>query len=113
MRHTVFPRNRQEKREPAEYGLLFRLITGKSKRKQNRDKILDFAKKLKKQTLEHVNDSEINCSWCAWCNHQSFRTGTGGLGNKCTSKEHPHLSIIMIGQNREKRSGDLRRFAIA
>ncbi len=37
--------------------------------------------------------------------------GTGGLGNKRTSGDHPNHSIIKIGQNTEKSSGDLRRLA--
>ena len=38
--------------------------------------------------------------------------GTGGLGNKRTSGDHPNHSIIKIGQNTEKSSGDLRRLAV-
>ena len=39
-------------------------------------------------------------------------TGTGRLGNKWTSIDHPNYSIIKIGQNTEKSPGDLRRIAI-
>ena len=34
--------------------------------------------------------------------------GTGELGNKRTSGNHPNDSIIKIGQNTEKSPGDLR-----
>ena len=39
-------------------------------------------------------------------------TGTGGLGNKKTNGNHPNYSIIEIGQNIEKSSGDLRRLVV-
>ena len=39
--------------------------------------------------------------------------GNGKLGNKRTSGDHPDYSFIKIGQNTEKRPGDLRRLAVA
>ena len=39
--------------------------------------------------------------------------GTGGLGNKRTSRDHPNYSIIKIGQNTEKSRADLGRFAVS
>ena len=38
--------------------------------------------------------------------------GTGELGNKKTSGNHPNYSMIKIGQNTEKSPGDLRRLAV-
>ena len=38
--------------------------------------------------------------------------GTGGLGNKRLSGDHPNYNINRIGQNTEKSPGDLRRLAI-
>ena len=35
--------------------------------------------------------------------------GTGGLGNKMTSRDHPNCSTTKIGQNTEKSPGDLKR----
>ena len=49
---------------------------------------------------------------CTWDNPQSIGKGTGRLGNQRTSGEHPNYSIIKIGQNTEKSSGDLRRLAV-
>ena len=40
--------------------------------------------------------------------HQKIGTGTGELGNKTTSGEHPNYGI-KIGQNTEKSPKDLRR----
>ena len=41
-----------------------------------------------------------------------INTRTGGLGNERTSGDHPNYSIIEIGQNTQKSSGDLRRLAV-
>ena len=38
--------------------------------------------------------------------------GTGGLGNKRTSGDHPNYSIVEIGQNTKKSPGDLMRLAV-
>ena len=34
------------------------------------------------------------------------------VGNKSTSREHPHYGIIKIGQNTEKSPADLKRFVV-
>ena len=39
-------------------------------------------------------------------------TGTGRLGNKKTSRNHPNYSIIKIDQNAEKSPRHLRRLAV-
>ena len=62
--------------------------------------------------MQHESDSDTNCNWCAWYSHQRFGTGTGGLGKKRMSGDHPNYSIIEIGQNTEKKPGDLRRLAV-
>ena len=38
--------------------------------------------------------------------------GTGGLGNKRKSGDHPNYCIIEIVQNTEKSPGDLRRLGV-
>ena len=38
--------------------------------------------------------------------------GTGGPGNKKMSRDYPNYSIVEIGQNAEKRLGDLRKLAV-
>ena len=38
--------------------------------------------------------------------------GSGRLGNKRISRDHPDYSIIKIDQNTEKSPGDLRRLAV-
>ena len=40
-------------------------------------------------------------------------TGTGGLGNKRTSRNHKKYRIFEIGQNIDKSPGDLRRLVVA
>ena len=39
--------------------------------------------------------------------HQRIIIGTGGLGNKRTSGDHPNHYTFEIGQNTEKSPGDL------
>ena len=68
---------------------------------------MDLARKLKK-TMEHESDGNTNCNRCTWYSHQRINKGTGGLGNKRTSGDHPNYSIVEIGQNTEKSPGDLR-----
>ena len=43
---------------------------------------------------------------------QRIIKGTGGLGNKRTTRDHPNYYIIENGQNTEKSSGYSRRFAV-
>ena len=50
---------------------------------------------------------------CARYSHQRIGTGTGGLGKKRTSGDHPNYSIVEIGQNTEEGPEDLRRLAVA
>ena len=40
--------------------------------------------------------------------HQMIVTGSGGLGNNRSSRDHAKNSIIKIGQNIEKNRGNLR-----
>ena len=62
--------------------------------------------------MEHKIDGGPNCNWCALQSHQRISTGTERLGNKRASGVYPNYSIIKIGQNTEKRLGDLRRLAV-
>ena len=64
------------------------------------------------KTVEHESDVYTNCNWCFWYNHRKIIDGTGGLGNKKTSGDHPNYYLIEIGQNTEKSPEDLRRLAI-
>ena len=41
-----------------------------------------------------------------------FGTGSGGLENKRTSRDHPNYCIIKIGQNTEKVPEDLWRLVV-
>ncbi len=78
------------------------------KESEKKDKYLDLVTELKK-TMEHTGDNYTNCNWCVWNSHKRIINGTGGLGNKRTSGDHPNNSIIENGQNTEKSLGDLRR----
>ena len=43
-----------------------------------------------KKTMEHEVDNNTNRDWCFWYIHQRIIKGTGGLGNKWTSGDHPN-----------------------
>ena len=77
----------------------------KLKEREKKDKYLDLARELKK-TVKHESDGDINCNWCFWYSHQRIDSGTGGLGNKRTSREHPNYSFVEISQNTEESPGD-------
>ena len=77
----------------------------KLKENEKKDKYLNFAWELKK--LWNMKVSYTNCNWCYWYSHQRIIKGTGGLGNKRTSGDHPNYYIIEISQNTEKSQGDL------
>ena len=68
--------------------------------------MLTLQKNLK--NMEHESDGDTNYKWCTWNNPQMIGKGTGRLGNKRTTVNHPYNSIIKIVQNTEKSSGDLR-----
>ena len=83
----------------------------KLKESEKKDKYLDLARELEK-TMEHESDGDTNCNWYARYIHQRTDKGTGRLGNKRTSRDHPNDSIIKIGQHTKKSPGDLRRLAV-
>ena len=62
--------------------------------------------------MEHEIDGDTDCNFCARYSHQRFSVGSGGLGNKRTSGDHPKYSIVEFDQNTEKSPGNLRRLAV-
>ena len=77
----------------------------KLKEREKRDKYLDLARELKnKQTMEQEGDSDTNNNWRTRYSHQGFIAGTGGLGNKSTSGDHPSYCIVEISQITKKES---------
>ena len=64
------------------------------------------------KTIEHESDGDTSCNWCTRYSHQKIGTGTGGIGNKRTSGDHPNYNIIKIGQNTEKSHEDLKKLAV-
>ena len=59
--------------------------------------------------MEHEGDGDTICNWRTQYSHQRIGKGTGRLGNKRTSRDHPDNSIVKIRQDTEKSPGDLRR----
>ena len=62
--------------------------------------------------MEHDSDCDTNCNWFTRYIYQRISTETGGLEDKRTSGNHQYDSIIEIGQNTKKSTGDLRRLAV-
>ena len=62
--------------------------------------------------MEHVSDNYNSRDWCFWYSHQGIIKGTGGLGCRRTSGDHPNYNIIENGQNTEKSPGDLWRLIV-
>ena len=56
--------------------------------------------------MEHEGDRDTNCNWCAQNNSQTLDKGTERLRNQRTSSDCSDNSIIKIGQNTEKSTGD-------
>ena len=83
----------------------------KLKESEKRDKYQDLARELNK-TIEHKNGGDINGNWSALNNHQRIGRGSGGLGNKKTSRDHSEYNIIKISQNTEKSFCDMRRLVV-
>ena len=61
---------------------------------KKRDMHKDLARELK--TMEYESDDEAKCNWYIQYSHQRIGIGTGGLGNKRTSEDHPNYSIVEI-----------------
>ena len=59
----------------------------KLKESEMRDKYLDLSRKLKK--LWNSNNY-TNRDLCFWYSHKTIIKGTGGLGNKKTSRDYPN-----------------------
>ena len=62
--------------------------------------------------MEYEVDNYTSCDWCFCYSHQNIIKGTGGLGGRRTSADHPDYNIIENRQNTEKSPGDLRRLAV-
>ena len=63
--------------------------------------------------MEHEGDRDTNCIQSAWKNPQRIGKGNRRCGKKRTNGDYPDYSIIKIGQNTEKCSKDLRKFAVS
>ena len=85
-----------------------------TKKKKKEISTLTLLENWKKHeiTMEHESDSDTNCNWCTRYSHQRFGTGTGGLGNKRKSGDHPSYNITEIGKNTKKGPGDVNRLAV-
>ena len=79
---------------------------------QKKDKYLDLARELKKKTTNmKVTVTPIIIGALSTVTKR-IGTGTGGIGNKRTSGDHPNDRIIKIGQNTEESPGDLWKLSV-
>ena len=62
--------------------------------------------------MEHENYGDTICNWRSRYSHQRINTENGRLGSKETSGDHPNYSIVEIGQNTKKTSGDLMKLTV-
>ena len=62
--------------------------------------------------LWNMNVTVITIVIAARGSHEMIDKGTGGLGNKRTSRDHPNYSTVMIGQDTEKSPGYLMKLAV-
>ena len=65
----------------------------KPKENEKGNKYLDLAKELKK-TMEPESDGDTSRNWGFRYSYQRIGTGTGGLGNKRTSRERRNYKIL-------------------
>ena len=61
--------------------------------------------------MEHEDDGDTICNWCAQNIPQRICKGTGRLRNQMTSEDYPDYSIIDISKNTEKSLEDLRKLS--
>ena len=66
----------------------------KVKEREKRDKYLDLARELKKKTMEQEDVGDTSCNWCSRNNLKRIGKGTGKLGNKRTSRDHPITALL-------------------
>ena len=64
----------------------------KLKENEKKDKYLNLDRELKK-TVEHTGDNYTNHDSCFWYSKQRLIKGTGGLGGRRISEEHPNYII--------------------
>ena len=62
--------------------------------------------------MEHEGNGDTKWNWCALYSHQRIGKWTGRLGDQRTRGDHTNNSIVEIGQNTRKSTGDLKRLAV-
>ena len=63
--------------------------------------------------MEHKSNCDANCNPCAQYSHQRIEKGTGRIGNKNSSGNHPNDNTVKISENTEKSPDDLRKLAVS
>ena len=76
----------------------------------NQRQILGSCQKAKK-AVEHVSDSDTNCSWFTWNSLQKIGKGIRTIGNQWKNRNHQE-TIVEIDQNTQTNPGELRRLSV-
>ena len=97
----------KKKREPVECCPDRTQTENQRKRKERKE--LRPCQRTKKPR-EYEGNGDTYCNRCTWNRHKRLLKGAGKVGNRMSSQDHPNYDIDKIGQNSEKRPGDLRRF---
>ena len=63
---------------------------------------------IDRENYRYENEGYTTCIRCTRYSHQKIGKWTGGLGNNKNSGDYPNCSIVEIGKNSQKSSGDLR-----
>ena len=72
---------------------------------------MDLARELKR-SMEHENDSDTNCNWCARKDPPRLGEVPGRFRDWKTSRDHPNYCIVKIDQNTEKSLRELRGLGV-
>ena len=79
----------------------------KNQRKQKDKEKFERGQRTKK-TVEHEGDADTNCSWHSRNDPKRLEKWIERLKNQRKNQDHPDYSIVAIGQNTKKSSGDFR-----
>ena len=54
-------------------------------------------KVMEHEAVEHENDDDTNCNWCAWNNTIRLGKKAGRVEIRKTGRDHPKNSTVKIG----------------
>ena len=76
-----------------------------NQRKRDDKQLLEPCQRTKK-AVEPEGEGDTNCNWCSWNGSQRLGKGSGRVGNRRMSRDHPNYCIVKITQNTSKSPGE-------